>query len=211
MPTRFTIQVGQISNKSVPRFTLGICFDDISIPEVLHSFFGTNFLKNTRFAFCKSEISGVFIYIGFTIIPFNYASAANSAMKECNQCGKCCIQYSDGGLSATAEEIDNWEAFNPAISEYVMDGKIWMDPVSGTQLTRCPWLEELPEKLGTGAITYGCRIYQDRPEDCRQYPTSISEMVRDGCEMIEVQDLDSPKRAQISLDLLMADSRPPLS
>jgi Fe-S-cluster containining protein len=132
-------------------------------------------------------------------------------MKECNQCGKCCIQYSDGGLSATAEEIDNWATFNPAIAEYVVDGKIWMDPVSGAQLTRCPWLEELPEKIGTGAITYGCRIYQDRPEDCRQYPTSISEMVRDGCEMIEVQDLDSPKRAQISLDLLMADSRPPLS
>ncbi|HCX26778.1 MAG TPA: zinc/iron-chelating domain-containing protein, partial [Cellvibrionales bacterium] len=24
-------------------------------------------------------------------------------MKECNQCGKCCIHYSDGGLSATQD------------------------------------------------------------------------------------------------------------
>lgn len=132
-------------------------------------------------------------------------------MKQCNQCGKCCIQYGDGGLSASAEEIQNWETFSPAIAEYVVDGQIWMDPVSGKQLTRCPWLEELPIKPGAGSVKYGCRIYHDRPEDCRHYPTSIAEMVRDGCEMIEVQDLDSPKQAQISLDYLMADSRPSLS
>ncbi|HHJ18661.1 MAG TPA: YkgJ family cysteine cluster protein, partial [Gammaproteobacteria bacterium] len=27
-------------------------------------------------------------------------------MKECNQCGKCCIKYSDGGLSASSSEIE---------------------------------------------------------------------------------------------------------
>jgi len=132
-------------------------------------------------------------------------------MKECNQCGKCCLQYGDGGLSASAEEIQNWETFNPAIAEYVVDGKIWIDPVSGKQLTRCPWLGELPIKPGAGSVKYGCRIYHDRPEDCRHYPTAIAEMVRDGCEMLEVQDLDSPKQAQRSLDSLMADSRPSLS
>ena len=132
-------------------------------------------------------------------------------MKECNQCGKCCIHYSDGGLSATAEEIEAWETFNPAIAEYVVNGKIWMDPETGQQLARCPWLEELPQKTGAVSITYGCRIYQDRPEDCRHYPTSISEMLRDGCEMIEVRDLDSPEQAQVALDNIMADSRPPLS
>lgn len=132
-------------------------------------------------------------------------------MQECNQCGKCCIQYSDGGLSASAEEIQNWETFSPAIAEYVKDGKIWMDPVSGAQLARCPWLEELPAQPEAGPIMYGCRIYHDRPEDCRHYPTLISEMVRDGCEMLELQDLDSPRQAQVSLDLLMADSRPPLA
>jgi Fe-S-cluster containining protein len=132
-------------------------------------------------------------------------------MKACNQCGKCCIQYADGGLSASVEDIQNWEIFNPTIAEYVVDGKIWMNPVSGQQLTRCPWLEALPMKPGVGSVKYGCHIYRDRPEDCRHYPTSIAEMVHDGCEMIDVQDLDSPKQAQISLDILMADSRPPLS
>ena len=132
-------------------------------------------------------------------------------MKECNQCGKCCIHYGDGGLSATAEEIEAWETFYPAIAEYVVNGKIWMDSETGQQLTRCPWLEELPQTTGSVSITYGCRIYQDRPEDCRHYPTSISEMLRDGCEMIEVRDLDSPEKAQVALDKIMADSRPPLS
>ena len=132
-------------------------------------------------------------------------------MKECNQCGKCCIQYGDGGLSASKEDIQRWETFNPAIAKYVVDGEIWMDPASGKQLARCPWLEELPGEPGAVSAKYGCRIYDDRPEDCRHYPTSIAEMVRDDCEMIEVRDLDAPRQAQKKLDLMMADSRPPLS
>jgi Fe-S-cluster containining protein len=130
-------------------------------------------------------------------------------MKECTRCGKCCLLYSDGGLSASAEEVEAWETFNPAIAEYVVDGKIWMDPDTGEQLTRCPWLEVRPADSSNGSDKYGCSIYQDRPEDCRHYPSSIAEMVRDGCEMIEVRDLDAPEQAQKTLDQLMSDSRPP--
>jgi len=140
-----------------------------------------------------------------------FTGAVFYTMKECNQCGKCCLAYSDGGLSATAEEIESWEIFNPAIAEYVVNGEIWMDPVNGEQLTRCPWLEELPERPDSGSIKYGCRIYWDRPQDCRHYPVSIADMVRDGCEMIEAGDIDVPTEAQIKLDQLMSDSRPPLS
>ena len=132
-------------------------------------------------------------------------------MKDCNQCGKCCLAYSDGGLSATAEDIEGWELFNPAIAEYVADGKIWMDPVTGEQLARCPWLELLPGDSGGEPGKYGCRIYHDRPQDCRHYPVLIADMIRDGCEMIEVGDLDTPDEAQLALDKLMADSRPPLT
>ncbi|EED33671.1 conserved hypothetical protein [gamma proteobacterium NOR5-3] len=130
-------------------------------------------------------------------------------MKECNQCGKCCLLYSDGGLSASAEEIEAWEAFNPAIAEYVVDGKIWMDPKTGAQLTRCPWLQLLPTDTLNRSDKYGCSIYEDRPEDCRHYPTSITEMVRDGCEMIEVRDLNAPEQAQRTLNRMMSHSRPP--
>ena len=132
-------------------------------------------------------------------------------MRACTQCGKCCIAYSDGGLSATAEEIEIWEIFRPAIAEFVANGKIWIDPSSGEQLSRCPWLQALPAEANSKAVKYGCKIYEDRPEDCRHYPVSVAEMIRDGCEMIEIQDLDAPKQAQVALDKLMADSRPALA
>ena len=124
-------------------------------------------------------------------------------MKPCNQCGKCCIAYSDGGLSATTSEIEWWEAHRPEIHRYVHHGKIWMDPETDEQLPRCPWLTKLPDQN-----KFICEIYDDRPEDCKHYPVTIDEMVRDECEMIEVQDLKKPKQAQQALDTLMIDSRP---
>jgi Fe-S-cluster containining protein len=131
-------------------------------------------------------------------------------MKDCNQCGKCCIKYSDGGLSATSEEIKMWEIFRPHIYKYVRDGKIWIDPDTYEQLSYCPFLEKTPGKNNSPQQgKYSCGIYRDRPEDCRHYPTSISEMIRDECEMVEAIDLQDPKRAKIKLDALMSDSRPP--
>ena len=129
-------------------------------------------------------------------------------MKDCNQCGKCCIKYGDGDLSATQEEIDLWEIFNPDIFEYVKYNEIWFDPKSGLRLTRCPFLDVAPKASPSEKDKYTCSIYLDRPEDCRHYPSLIAEMVRDGCEMIEITDLAKPKKAQVELDLLMQDSRP---
>ncbi|MGR5143606.1 YkgJ family cysteine cluster protein [Photobacterium sp. DNB23_23_1] len=129
-------------------------------------------------------------------------------MKDCNQCGKCCIKYGDGDLAATKEEIDLWEQFNPDIFKYVQDGKIWFDPLTKKQLNHCPFLELSPKQNPQDKNKYTCSIYLDRPEDCRHYPSLINEMVRDECEMIEVMDLDNPKKAQRQLDLLMSASRP---
>lgn len=128
-------------------------------------------------------------------------------MKECNQCGKCCIKYGDGALSATKEEIDLWELFNPDIFKFVKDREIWFDPISGIQLTRCPFLEIEAPKSASAQTKYTCSIYLDRPEDCRHYPSLVSEMIRDECEMIEVIDLGNANQAQIKLDVLMKDSR----
>ena len=72
-------------------------------------------------------------------------------------------------------------------------------------MLRCPWLRKLPNQK-----KYGCRIYLDRPDECKHYPTTIDEMIRDGCEMLEPQDLRNTRAAQQRLDTLMADSRPPL-
>ena len=127
-------------------------------------------------------------------------------MKDCNQCGKCCIRYGGGGLSVTAGEIDRWETDRPDIADYVSDGEIWISPVTGRQMPRCPWLRKLPNQE-----KYICRIYNDRPDECRHYPVTIDEMIRDGCEMLEPRDLNNPNQAQRTLDYLMADSRPPFS
>lgn len=128
-------------------------------------------------------------------------------MKDCNQCGKCCIKYGDGALSATTEEIEMWEIFNPDIFEYVKGDEIWFDPNTGVRLNRCPFLGVEPKKSESAPDKYICSIYLDRPEDCRHYPSLIAEMVYDECEMIEAVDLSSPKKAQTTLDILMKDSR----
>lgn len=127
-------------------------------------------------------------------------------MKDCNQCGKCCINYGGGSLSATASEIDWWETHRPDIARYARDGDIWVSPETGEKLARCPWLQKLP-----GQSEYICSIYYDRPDDCKYYPVDIEQMIRDECEMLEPRDLIRPKQAQRVLDNLMADSRPAVS
>jgi len=118
-------------------------------------------------------------------------------MKDCNQCGKCCIKYGSSDLAITDKEIDQWEQHNPEIFKYVKDNEIWFDPESGKRLNACPFLISEP-----ATSKYTCSIYQHRPDDCRQYPTLISEMIRDGCEMIEERDLLLPQEAQRKLKLL---------
>jgi len=124
-------------------------------------------------------------------------------VKECNQCGKCCKRYSDGGLSASKNEIDFWEIFRPNIYSFVSGGNIWIDPNTGKQIERCPWLRQLPDQG-----KYICDIYYDRPDDCKHYPVTIEQMIKDECEMLEARDLDNPKQAQRVLDKLMNDCRP---
>lgn len=128
-------------------------------------------------------------------------------MKDCNQCGKCCIKYGGEALSATQEEIDLWEIFQPDIFKFVKGYEIWFDPNSGNRLKQCPFLEIEPKEDTLAANKYTCSIYFNRPEDCRLYPSLISEMIRDECEMIETIDTTNPKKAQIKLDILMIDSR----
>mgnify|MGYP001948639844 CR=1 FL=1 len=109
-------------------------------------------------------------------------------------------------MSASRSDIESWELFRPDIAEYVRGDDIWFDPKSGEQLKHCPWLQQ-----DSATLKYSCDIYEDRPEDCRHYPVSIDDMIKDNCEMIELKDLTAPKQAQQQLDRLMADSRPPLA
>lgn len=124
-------------------------------------------------------------------------------MKQCNQCGKCCIKYSNGGLSASTDEIAWWDSFRPDIHRYVVDDKIWFDPETEQRLEYCPWLRK-----STNSNVYTCAIYYDRPNDCKYYPVTIDQMIEDACEMLEPKDLIDPNKAQVTLDDIMANSRP---
>jgi len=128
-------------------------------------------------------------------------------VRNCNQCGKCCIKYGNGGLSASSKEIEQWETSAPTLLKYVRAGKIWMNPDTGEQLETCPWLRKVPSH-NKNCDMYSCDIYDDRPNDCKIYPVTIDEMIRDECEMLEAKDILRPKQAQKELDFLMAESRP---
>ncbi len=78
-----------------------------------------------------------------------------------------------------------------------------MNPDTGEQIEVCPWLRKESKQ---NKVT--CDIYHDRPDDCKFYPVTIAEMIKDECEMLEEKDVNNPKRAQKTLDKLMADSRP---
>jgi len=137
----------------------------------------------------------------------NQSKIRATDLKNCNSCGKCCIKYSNGALDASAEEIDYWGVFRPHIAKYIDNQTIWVDPQSKKSLTRCPFLKE-SETSTDKQPHYLCDIYFDRPDDCKVYPTSISEMLNDECEMIESIDLKDTDKAQKKLDDLMNDSRP---
>ena len=77
-----------------------------------------------------------------------------------------------------------------------------MQPDTGKPIEQCPWLRKVPDQN-----KYTCDIYFDRPDDCKFYPSTLDEMVRDECEMIEKKDLINPKQAQKELDFIMEDSR----
>ena len=99
--------------------------------------------------------------------------------------------------------MDFWEEYRPHIYRYVKNDELWFDPETHQQLNLCPFLRKTKDNL------YTCDIYHDRPEDCRFYPVTIDQMVQDECEMLEPRDLKNTKQAQIKLDILMEDSRPP--
>ena len=120
-------------------------------------------------------------------------------MKDCNSCGKCCIKYSNGALSASSKDLELWESYRPEIHNYVNNGKIWTDPKTAQQIELCPWLRENTNQESE-QTQYTCEIYSDRPEDCRVYPSNVNEMLLDDCEMLEKKDIANLKLAQINLE-----------
>ena len=104
-------------------------------------------------------------------------------MKDCNQCGKCCINYPYGLGCATDADLARLEAAGRDdvlawIPKTVPD--YWISPITGNEADRCPWLRKMPNQQ-----KYKCLIYDVRPDVCRIYPVDIEQMLKDKCEMLE--------------------------
>ncbi|MBI5018081.1 MAG: YkgJ family cysteine cluster protein [Deltaproteobacteria bacterium] len=86
---------------------------------------------------------------------------------ECRGCGGCCEAF---GHTLAAEEGDlaRWrrEERWDLLAHVGEGGALWVDPVTGGDLDRCPFLE----RTGPGAAR--CAIHATKPDMCRDYPDS---------------------------------------
>ena len=106
---------------------------------------------------------------------------------KCTQCGNCCLNLYDAfSTCATEEDIQLWEnegredilewvSFIGTENQFVA-ADIWVNPRSGEEVTRCPWLRKLPNKS-----KYVCRIHDVKPRHCREYPQSKTHAEETGC------------------------------
>lgn len=102
----------------------------------------------------------------------------------CTGCGKCCTNASYmGSMAATREDMERWrKEGRDDILQYAAElphlgsADLWIHPVSGLELTRCPFVRKSGSR-------YICKIHDTRPEVCRGYPYRYSQMTEIGCEI----------------------------
>jgi len=96
----------------------------------------------------------------------------------CTRCGKCCLNEDYmGTLYASDDDVKRWrketrrDILNHVSSptEHVHD--IWVK--DDGECSRCPFLRK-----DRGATTFKFRIYNTRPEPCRDYPNDYAQMER---------------------------------
>jgi len=106
----------------------------------------------------------------------------------CKQCGNCCLNLWDAYQSSVDQsDIDMWkENLREDILEWVdpidcgegaVVYDIWINPRTGEDVIRCPWLRKLPEKN-----KYICRIHEVKPKVCREYPQTEKHAKETGCK-----------------------------
>jgi len=101
---------------------------------------------------------------------------------NCKQCGHCCMNLSDAYCNFLLDEdIIRWELEDrydilQFVNQRSFFNDIWINPETGEELGRCPWLKNLPNKK------YICRIHHTKPTHCRNYPHSKRHALTTGCK-----------------------------
>lgn len=92
-------------------------------------------------------------------------------------------------VCATEKDIRRWEKNDRAdilawvdvisLGEGHQVYDIWISPLTGEDVSRCPWLRKLP-----GKNKYS-RIQDMKPSHCREYPLSREHAAETGCPGFE--------------------------
>lgn len=99
---------------------------------------------------------------------------------KCIQCGHCCLKFSDAYQNSVEEnDYERWVAEKRQdILKYIYNGcELWVSPITGDYVYRCPWLRKMPKKK-----IYKCRIQNTKPKLCREYPKSKKHALQTGCK-----------------------------
>jgi Fe-S-cluster containining protein len=85
---------------------------------------------------------------------------------KCIQCGACCRSF----IPVTRQDVMRWVVEGrDDILEHISTRELFIYPVSGDELARCPFLKK---QLQADVYIYICSIHDTKPEACAGYPTS---------------------------------------
>lgn len=110
---------------------------------------------------------------------------------ECKRCGRCCDgEHGPTASQATEEDMAMWikngrHDIIAWVDTIELGGvacarDIWIDPDTGDDAERCPWLRETARPG-----QYECTIYDLKPEVCRGFPHTREQAAEYGCPGFE--------------------------
>ncbi len=106
---------------------------------------------------------------------------------NCRGCGHCCLNLVDAYNGCVSDaDLQRWRQLGRddltawiSTLELGPDNRLhlaWVDPHSGDDVERCPWLLERLDRRG-----YLCGIDAIKPDHCRAYPDHPEHAAATGC------------------------------
>jgi Fe-S-cluster containining protein len=110
---------------------------------------------------------------------------------RCKRCGHCCLDLEAAHTTVSAADNRLWElegredilAWTDPVCDdngRILAYEIWINPKTGEDVVRCPWLRKLPKEE-----KYICRIHDVKPRFCREFPESKEHAEATGCKGFE--------------------------
>lgn len=107
---------------------------------------------------------------------------------NCRGCGHCCLNLVDAFNGCVSDaDLERWQRLGRTdllarVKTLVLGpGNLlhtaWLDPESGEDVERCPWLLDRIDRTG-----YLCCIDDIKPDHCRAYPENVKHAETTGCK-----------------------------